>query len=620
VGGVSASASGYRSVEEDALEVFRSVGRHLRSNQRVNWIRQPVPVAEWLNDPYYIGHWAHDLYPAVKRYLVEACSPKYSEVIIGGALAIGKTLGGVIIGKRLLYELSCADDPAASVGLAAGSPLYFAFVNVNKERAKEAAFEMFKAAVDDSPYFQDHFKRDKDFDAAQLRFPKGIVAKPVITSEQGIISSNLVYLLIDELAFMKVTQKSRLARGADTTRDQSKQIYLNAVRRMKGRFYSAGHSCSKRVLCSSANAPGDFVEQRKAQAEAAHDPDVFITAMSVWEAKAGVLNQLGQPFYSSETFPVEVGDEVRLSRMLGPHDKPAEGARVVNFPIDFLADCKADLEGALRDYAGIALVNSAPLITDRKRVRECVREVKDGYADHECLHPFTVETTTLEDAGALIEEYLVKRDKDGRPQPRIRPEAPRIIGLDASYTTDPFGFAMLHFAGTRLVHDRDRTGDETYDTAPIIYVDFMLQIKRPQGGGDISHKKVEELIEKLSGLGFQIALIAYDLPGEGLANRLADLDYDTEKVSVDKTPAAYVALKDAINEHRFSIYEYRPFIKELVELEYDRIHKKIDHPRGANGTKDVADAVCLAAKAALDNRLELCADAGGMATMTCETW
>lgn len=586
-------------VEEEVSSVLGDLARKLQCVGGVEYERQPVPVAQWINDPYYVGPRAHNLWPAVKDTIVQACNPQYTEILLSGAIAWGKTSAGCMILLRLLYELSCMVDPAVGVGLGEGSALYMIFISTSKEKAKETGFGRFRQFVYSTPYFQENFLPD-DRVTGSLRFPKNIYVKPAVTNEHGILSYDLVGLVIDEAAFMRVTERSKLTRGTEETYDQAREIYTQAKVRMKTRLHSLARGMkAKLIIASSALYPDDFLNRRKMESSQNREADVFLSEMALWEAKP-----VGT--YSPEVFAVEVGDEMRFSRILRKGDTARADARIVHFPMDFKDDAERDLERALRDIAGVPLLTLAPLITDRQKVFAGIRRpAHDGTTCScpECFaarHPYSIEETCLTDGHTLLKDVLAYRVEDpkdpdcGLWRPRADPRAPRFVHLDLSFgKEDAMGFSMVHPLGYATRPTRNALGEEKTDLAVRVSVDLMLRIVRPpEPGSEIPWQRVESLLEELTVLGFPIALVTMDSPaGRYLMQRLIDRGYLAEHLSVDKTVEPYVSLRTALYEGLVSYYEYEPFLQELLLLEYNRSRKKIDHPRRGAG-KDVADAVC----------------------------
>ena len=74
----------------------------------------------------------------------------------------------------------------------------------------------------------------------------------------------------------------------------------------------------------------------------------------------------------------------------------------------------------------------------------------------------------------------------------------------------------------------------------------------------------------------------------------------TEEISVDRSPGHYESYRDALYDDRIIMVESETLRRELVELEFNAIDERVDHP--PRGSKDVADAVCGAVANALSTR------------------
>lgn len=497
---------------------------------------------------------------------------------------------------RLLYELLCYKEPAKALGLSSSSTLAIAFVSVSKQKSREVGFDRFASMVKGSPWFMEHYPPNRKYTGKLLFESKKIVAKPVISGERGVLSEDLIGLLVDEAAFMDVTEKSKKARGEETTYDAAAQLYHQAKARMETRFHQFGkHMPGKIIIASSAQFPDDFVSRRRVEVIQKNEQDkVYVSDLAVWEAKP-------EGFYSRHTFRVEVGDEMRFSRILKDDEDPRQGSRIINVPVDLKDRFEGDIDRAIRDLAGVPLLTLSPLITDREKVRRCFRTVEDGFKEYQTIHPYDAEVTTLQDGLDLIRDALCFKDKDGHWYPRVDPRAPRFIHFDPSFVDDATGVAMAHPVGKRMAVEVDiKTGQKREVEKTATYVDFMLRVVRPdEPGREISWVELEHLVEKLTECGFDIALITVDSPaGRSFVQRFRELGYYAETGSVDKTVEQYMTLKKQINEGLVSFYEYEPFTSELFALEWNKRRNKVDHPRRSYGdhkaSKDVADAVAMA--------------------------
>lgn len=546
------------------------------------------------------------------------------------------------------YRISCLDNPHRYLNIRATERIAMVLVGQNLNKVKTKLYDPIKRAVSQIPYFRDEFRHDPKHEA-ELRFPNGLVIKPGVTGEAAVHSEDVILLGLTEANFLPVIVKSRKKRGIETL-DVAADLIEATKRRMKSRFLQgAGQLPFCRIVVdSSRQYPEDYVEREIAAIERGEaEFKSLVISRSQWEAKKGVRDAAGALLYSGQTFPVEVGDSHRFSRVLEPEEVPRARGRIVNVPVELRQAFLDDLEGALRDLAGIAVDSLHPLMPDRLAIFECSRDEEKGDPPNACDHPFTAETTTLHDAVRFIDEYLF----DMRAKrPLVDPYMQRTAHADIGLTNDCMGLAVGHVVETvRVVRSADGLAAlelpcETCRGAkvivcprcsgtgmskqwkmavrcaacrkvgsvpcpncrgtgirgvpvdrPRVYIDLMLRITPPPHG-QIQFDDVEALLKRLRNNGMRIPIVTAD--GTESANFLQrQVAHQgaviAEKLSVDVTKDPYYNLRNAITDkdskgrRRLSVYQYAPFIAELSRLEDQR--DKVDHPHG--GSKDVSDAV-----------------------------
>ncbi len=552
---------------------------------------RPIPTPrEFISDPYFCGSLATDkraIPDAIRESWIEEASSKYNELILAGAIGVYKSQRAVLHLMYLAAVTLCLRDPGKFYGLGNGAAMTMAFVSISKEKAKEVGYNRLRQFIHASPFFMDNPENrpDKSFKGI-LQFKNGLTIRPAVANEGGVLGNALIALVIDEAAFMENTEKSKKARGEETTYDAAGNIYSQAKIRMKSRFEREGfeYPC-KIIIASSAQYPDDFVSRRQLELIQTPDPTAYVSDMPIWEAKPDD--------FSKVTFRVEIGDEMRFSRILDEDDEPKPGTRVINVPFNLREDFERDIDRAIRDLAGIPLLTLAPLITDRTKITDCYRTEAKGFKDWECIHPYSSEETWL--TNGTFNRHLVcaQNPDDGMWYPKVRPHAVRFIHIDPSFgKQDATGFAMVHPTGYEMTSQKDhKTGQfmEKYNVS--IYVDMVLRIVRPPDpGSEINWSDIESLIKTLQECGYEIGLITTDGVGAFLVQRLKQQGFDSEILSVDRTIEPYMTLKSCIQEGRLSSYEYPLLQEELHRLEWNKTRSKIDHPR--RGSKDTADALC----------------------------
>lgn len=541
----------------------------------------PVDIRTFIKDPYYLGHTCDNIYPKLEEDLVELFDGNYIEAIWTGAIGTGKTFVASIGICRILYELSCLKDPHASFGLARDTNISVVCFSVNEDLARKVAYENIVTKIKASPYFQEHFPFEPT--KKELRFPSSIWVAPRAATDSSALGLNVISFMMDEGNFL--ANKKTIV-GIESRADT---IYNTIKRRMKSRFERQGRLPGMIFIVSSKKTNDDFTAKRIT--ESMKDPTVFVRDYAAWDVKP-------EDYFKTNRFWVLCGNAETASKILTDEeaaqykDKVPDGAVLIDVPEDFRRDFESNLEGAIRDIAGMATVSIQPFIQRREKIREAV--------DGKMLHPFSTLVYDMSKGGRFLWDSMVaqrlERTGPGRAdiarlRPIINPTAARHIHIDIGLRKDALGLCMAHVAGWKDVIRRTDDGREFVERAPIYVIDVLLRVVPPVGG-EVLLSEVRHLVYDLSAHGYMITCVTLDqFQSADSLQTFGQRGYRSELVSVDTTPAPYDNLKMALYENRIRMYHYQPLIDELTLLQEDLSgnKRKIDHP--ANGSKDVADAV-----------------------------
>lgn len=367
--------------------------------------------------------------------------------------------------------------------------------------------------------------------------------------------------------------------------DHAEMIYNGLKRRMKSRFGRGGRVLGKIFLVSSKKTADDFTARRIREAK--EDPRVMVRDYALWDSKPA-------DHFSPERFYVLCGNEQIPSRILDEgeesrleRDGVPDGVTLVAVPVDFKSDFERDLEGSIRDIAGVSTVAVSPFVQRREKL----------VFDDTRQHPFSVEVYDPSKPGTFIWENLVRktqmRDFSGYTHesltPIVNPKAARHIHIDPAYRKDSVGFCMAHISGWKDVLRRAEDGEVFQERQPIYFVDVILRIVPPVGD-EIVLGDLRRLVYELSAHGFIITLVTQDTwQSIDALQQLKQKGYAAEHLSVDTKMDPYEALKTAFYEDRINIYRYPTVFKELRELELDAKRQRVDHPK--KGSKDTSDAL-----------------------------
>ncbi len=548
--------------------------------------QRPVDIETFVKDPHFLGDTCENIFPVLLEDLKRIFTGGYNEVILTGAIGYGKTFCASIGVCRVLYEISCLKNPHKSFGLAKDSNISVVALSVSENLAIKVAFEYVATKIKNSPYFQKNFpfKQMKK----EMRFDNNVWVAARASTDTSILGLNPISAILDETNFLQKPTRSVRNMPGGPMYDQAESLYNAIKRRMKSRFERRGRLPGVLFLASSKQTVDDFTNKRVRESK--NDPNIYIMDYAIWEVRP-------HDFNLDEKFHVLCGNETSPSKILLEEEVAptkaslAEGAAVIEVPAEFRKDFERDLEGAIRDIAGLATAAISPYITRREKIAEA--EQAAGHRPH----PFTSEVFDMARGGNFVWPQMVRmveeREAGGMNRqilkPIVSPNQVRHIHIDPSLRGDCTGFVMAHVCGWKDVIRRNDGGQEYVERAPVYYVDVCLRIVPPIGS-EIILGDVRRLVYDLSGHGYVITRVTQDAyqSADGL-QMLAQRGYTSELVSVDLSMDPYENLKLSLYENRVILYEYEPLRVELRSLERNHAKNKVDHP--PRGSKDVADAL-----------------------------
>jgi len=501
-----------------------------------------------------------------------------------------------------IYQMSCLKNPQRAYGIDPGSHIYVAMISVTERVAKRVVINELIGKIRHSRYFQENFKSKEAPSQLEVRFPGNIQVVAGSTGSSAIIGLNVFSGLIDETSFLGESKKLD-RHGREIMVDMGESIYKSIIRRMKSRFQRVGRLPGVLILASSKERPSAFIEKRVQQAREIDDPMVFVRDYATWSVQSADK-------FSGKYFKVVVGTEQVSSRILG--DDPEEeqryrdlGLRIVDVPEDYRTEFMNDIDGAIRDIAGIATDVISQYLNRTEKVYDC--------QDATLENPIGQE-----EGGGVMEEWVAnsplyiqwhrvtkpfKRRLPGGYEedawrPIRHPGAVRHAHIDPSYAGDSSGITIAHIAGWTEVVRRDAFGEEYNELAPRIEVDLILRVVPPPGD-EIMLADLRGILYQFMAHGYNIGYVSLDsFQSVDTIQQLRKHGIEAEVVSVDKTTEPYDCLKSAMYEDRFRMPPHSIALSEFRYLQ--RVPKtggkiKIDHPKknpdGSPGTKDVADSV-----------------------------
>ena len=153
---------------------------------------------------------------------------------------------------------------------------------------------------------------------------------------------------------------------------------------------------------------------------------------------------------------------------------------------------------------------------------------------------------------------------------------PMFIHLDLSLTTDKTGIGCVCINGRKDIED-----DEGKVTSfPTFGHVFSIALQAPRGD-KIPYSKIIAFIKWLRNQRFNIHGISRDqYQSEYVGQLLEEQGFNVKKLSLDRTPDGYVALRSVLLEQRINMLDQQLLQDELIHLQRDANTGRVDHPVG----------------------------------------
>jgi hypothetical protein len=569
-----------------------------------DYLERPVSVQQFLTDDFYMGSVGRDLFPCWTEEMIKLFGePNYiKEVIVSGAIGIGKTTFAMVALARKLYEILCVRNPTQFYGLSKDmSQLVFGLFNITMKRSQDIHQNKLVKMLNSSPFFR--YKATGNVEELEEQGGKGLSAilhmpnniKFAFGSRAlHVLGADVIAGLLDETNFSVLAEDFQVL-----------DLYRNVRRRIDSRFPAVPGKGWKSpgllFLVSSSKGEEDFLEKRSKDESKASETRVI--SKSVWEAKKHIAGM-----YSGKNFRVMIGSGEISSKVLDEGEVPGEDCEVIEVPTEHKIEFLANVDEALMDLGGRAMSGGARKMVQIEKIRACI--FKDMLFRHKRKlpvrhHPFTRDEIFITlDGPTCIEDYVIAKelvrctDRHRKKwEPIVNPDQGRFIHLDpATSGKYSYGLAMCHVAGFKEVLRRDPVDFVlTKVKAPYIYLDFVLKISHPPGK-EIDLAKIRAFIMWLRNHGYPIHKVTADgFQSTDTIQTLKKQYFDAELYSVDKKPEAYSVFRQTIQEERLLFCDYPVFLDELGNLQRDADGKAFHLPDKLKDTclRGNTEIVCL---------------------------
>ncbi len=533
----------------------------------------PVDIDTFIESETYLGktnRCGQAVYPFWRKTLHEifGAGNKYHEVILTGATRIGKSSTAITATAYMLYRLMCLRDPQKFFNKKDVSKFSILFFNITKDLAKGVAYREFNDTLKESPWFNAH----GTFSSSENNFyykPEGgkVVIDYGSDASHG-LGQQVFVGFMDECNFSKAGIKD-----VNKAKAHMRDTYNTISARVKGTFKHGGEVFGKLFAVSSKRSDSDFMESYvQEQLNAGAGDHMYISDAPQWEV-------LPRETFAKKTFCIAVGDRYHKGFVVPDSqcfpealkELEMQGYRILKPPVDMKSDFNADFDIALRDLAGIANVGALSFIT---------QEIISYCINRERRNPFYSEILQI----GVNDSYSIEEFFHVDEVPKIFKHIPIYLHMDLSLINDKTGLS----AGG-ITNRVDITSDDDKKISmPFFTHMFSVAIQAPRGD-KIPYAKIVAFICWLRRKGFNIVDASRDqFQSEYVGQQLESQGITSTKISLDRTPDGYIALKDILATKRIDMLDVSLLQDELIHLQQDSVTKKVDHPAG--GSKDVADS------------------------------
>jgi hypothetical protein len=569
----------------DILQEFADNGfsQILEDMWNADYEEIPVDIITFISDDKYLGKSTRQgtsIYPFWKDIYQQVFSDEkeYLEIVLTGAIGIGKTRTAVVCLCYLLYRIMCLRNPHEFFHFNEGDEITIAFCNITIELAEGVAYNTMHEYLLNSPWF---LERGTITGKKVLRYnpPKHITMS--YGSKAGHFLGKQIYAsLMDECDFTRAALK-----GVDvlTAQNGVMDTYTQIKERINSRFIVNGKQYGRMFLVSSKKSEHDFLESyvRKLQSTE-ESKNMLVVDKPQWIVKP-------KGTYSEQTFKVAVGNRLLESYIVPKDfendekflkDITEQGYNIIDVPVDLKQSFILNINTALMNLAGISVIGTTSFF-NYALFSKCYMA--------EYNKPFGAEVLEI----GLHDELQLKDFFHPEVIPEETKSAPQFIHLDTSLKGDITGITLIAIVGKRKIVNENAIDEVNKVKVERCYKHiFTIGIKAPQGD-EISLEKSRQFIYYLKQIGFNIKRISIDgFQSADTRQILTTNGFDAIIISMDKLKdgeqPGYTTARSAMNDGRVGMIPYERLENELVRLQKDNTTGKIDHP--IDGSKDLSDS------------------------------
>lgn len=540
----------------------------------------PVDIITFIKDDLYLGKAWHlpdgtcKLFPyweeKLKELFPDNLSTSCNTLILSGARGLGKSEIAITCGLYIMYRLMCLKDPHLSLNLKKTEQVAFSFMNIKLALAEEIGISKFQNTVQLSPWFMKNGTMSGRIE--KVWNPPDFITIIVGSQASDVLGQGIMFSFFDEISFLR-------NQNIEIQKQKAIEMIDTAVGGMMTRFIRNGKNPTLLVLGSSKRSEQSFLESYIKKKFENDSKTTMIVDEPIWNVRP-------PSEYSGQKFKLALGNKFLNSFVMSKEELESlelyidKGYKILDVPIEFKEKFIDDVDGALRDYAGIS---SSELSSYIAGFRLSAIKVEDY------VNPFKSEVLEIGNNPEDKAQYYNFFNLELVPKNLI--SRPLYIHLDMSLSGDKTGISGVWILGKKPPEEGVPQSKELY-----FQIAFHVAIKAPKGY-QISFEKNRQFVYWLKEHGFNVRGVSSDtFQSADMKQTMLARGYDYTTISVDRVDTdhvckPYLYFKNAIYENRIKLYSKCELLTtEIISLERNINTGKVDHP--PNGSKDTADAVC----------------------------
>lgn len=149
--------------QQTVIEILKEMKKYGRSELLESiWYQDydeiPVSISEFITNPHYLGKSTRNgesIYPYWKNKYIEIFDPskEYEEIVLTGAIGVGKTRTAIVCLAYLLYKLMCLKNPQEYFKFNEGDKITIFFLNITMALAEGVGYTTLHDYLIKSPWF-----------------------------------------------------------------------------------------------------------------------------------------------------------------------------------------------------------------------------------------------------------------------------------------------------------------------------------------------------------------------------------------------------------------------------------------------------------------------------------